>query len=173
MPRLSASRSHRPAEASPSAPGGTPSPSCDASSRRPRQAGPLAAFLAAACLLAAFLAAPAQAQTEIWSATLTVGSSGNGNDAGYCVSGALNVELCSSAYGSLTDDVFTLDFDSEYLAYRVESLIWSSSRVKLELGNHQLPGEHYASPALSPHLVLDNTRTALAFLGNPVTERWP
>ena len=27
--------------------------------------------------------------------------------------------------------------------------------------------------ALSPHLVLDNTRTALAFLGNPVTERWP
>ena len=30
-----------------------------------------------------------------------------------------------------------------------------------------------ASPALSPHLVLDNTRTALAFLDNPVTEGWP
>ena len=26
---------------------------------------------------------------------------------------------------------------------------------------------------LSPHLVLDNTRTALAFLDNPVTEGWP
>ena len=30
-----------------------------------------------------------------------------------------------------------------------------------------------ARPALSPHLVLDNTRTALAFLDNPVTEGWP
>jgi hypothetical protein len=30
-----------------------------------------------------------------------------------------------------------------------------------------------ASPALYPHLVLDNTRTALAFLDNPVTEGWP
>ena len=29
------------------------------------------------------------------------------------------------------------------------------------------------SPALYPHLVLDNTRTALAFLDNPVTEGWP
>ena len=28
-------------------------------------------------------------------------------------------------------------------------------------------------PALYPHLVLDNTRTALAFLDNPVTEGWP
>ena len=27
--------------------------------------------------------------------------------------------------------------------------------------------------AVYPHLVLDNTRTALAFLDNPVTEGWP
>ena len=30
-----------------------------------------------------------------------------------------------------------------------------------------------ARAALSPHLVLDNTRSALAFLDNPVTEGWP
>ena len=37
---------------------------------------------------------------------------------------------------------------------------------------HRWEQEH-ASTALYPHLVLDNTRTALAFLDNPVTEGWP
>ena len=35
----------------------------------------------------------------------------------------------------------------------------------------EMPGD--ASSALSPDLGLNNTRTALAFLGNPMTEGWP
>ena len=50
-------------------------------------------------------------------------------------------------------------------------------------GRRQVPGlaaggvavrcAEAAQCGLSPHLVLDNTRTALAFLDNPVTEGWP
>ena len=39
--------------------------------------------------------------------------------------------------------------------------------------SEHLWGTGRARSALSPHLVLDNTRTALAFLDNPVTEGWP
>ena len=61
MPRLSRCGPHRPPESSPPVAGGTPSPSCDAPTRLGAR---LARALACLVLpLAAFLAAPAQAQT--------------------------------------------------------------------------------------------------------------
>ena len=80
------------------------------------------AVLIAAAILAALCAAvaPAHAQTTLWTATLTVAASteeGDAVPAGYCSSAS---GRCSSPYGMVSDNDFTLQGTS----YTVESVRW-------------------------------------------------
>ena len=78
------------------------------------------AFLAAALAFGA----PAEAQTEIWSATLTVAPDSNtgGSARGYCHPDA-GADRCTTAYGELSDNDFTLGSTT----YVVESLRWGTA----------------------------------------------
>ena len=80
-------------------------------------------FAAGCLLLLAILTfpVPASAQTEHWSATLTVGQSA-GSSKGYCTSAS---GRCSnlSEYGTLSDNDFILDGTT----YRVESIRWGNN----------------------------------------------
>ena len=78
-------------------------------------------FAAACLLLLAVLTFPvaASAQTDIWTATLTVGKFGG---TGFC-SNSTSAGACTSPSGSLSDDDFILDGTT----YTVESIRWGSS----------------------------------------------
>ena len=87
-------------------------------------------FAAACLLLLAVLTFPvaASAQTDIWTATLTVGAIGGG---GFC-SNSTSAGACTSPTGSLSDDDFILDGTT----YTVESIRWGrdpSDRLHLTL----------------------------------------
>ena len=77
----------------------------------------LAGFLAAALLVPA---EPAQSQTPVWSATLTVARPASGSDAlGYC-QGAANCSAAAGHYGSLSEPGFSIG----EAGYTVTSIRW-------------------------------------------------
>ncbi len=79
----------------------------------------LAGFMVAAGAMLVS-ATPAHAQTEIWSATLTVARPASGSDAlGYC-QGAANCSAAAGHYGSLSEPGFSIGETS----YTVTSLRW-------------------------------------------------
>ena len=144
-----------PVTAPPRAGGHAPGRGFETPSPARRWARPLAAGLAAACLvlpLAAFLATPAQAQTPtVWSATLTVGSSGD--SAGYCVpqlsdQGTLSpASPCASAYGSVSDDAYIPDDDVWF--YIVKTVKWKTNGRAFRLRfSQQLPAAAVSSLTL-------------------------
>ena len=93
--------------------------------------------LAATALLAlsGALALPAQAQTEIWSGTLTVGagvgSGGGGTSNGYCDA---NCDANKpGTYGQLSDTDFTVDNgEGTETTYTIHSIRWGTSALGLK-----------------------------------------
>ena len=107
---------------------------------------------------------PASAQTEHWSATLTVGQSA-GSSKGYCT---LASGRCTNltAYGTLSDDDFILDGTT----YTVVSIRWDTANIHLTLDN-DFPAGSLANLTLK--VGLDSFALSTATRGNNSNYRWP
>ena len=105
--------------------------------------------------LGLFVAAPAQAQTTVWSATLTADQSGTAYG---CDNSDANQDNCSAA---LTDDNFTYGGQT----YTITRLYWGSTLNELFLRIGSLSGSQMKSTFASLAMIVDRTPLAISDAG--------
>ena len=113
---------------------------------------PFLALLLAA--LGIFAIAPAQAQTTVWSATLTVDRDDNFYG---CDNGVASQDDCSTA-SVLTDDDFTYGGST----YEIVALIWSSTLNTLSIQFNSLTGAQAKTPLTNLTLTVQGNKLAIA-----------